>query len=106
MYFSFLIVTCLMNMVQNAWWSLSRTDIYQALSFDVLLMLWLGIWGAHMWPILLSIISKRSLSLLDEWYAEFPHVSTIDILHLVQLLSHPSQGSPSSLTIYAAQILL
>lgn len=47
---------------------MSRTNIYRALSFDVLHTLWLGIWGGHFWGLLKSIINISDLRTLNQRY--------------------------------------
>ncbi|KAG8819022.1 hypothetical protein FRC19_010189, partial [Serendipita sp. 401] len=43
--------------IANAWWLVSRSDVHHALSFDVLHTIWLGIWGKHLWPLIIDSLS-------------------------------------------------
>jgi hypothetical protein len=41
--------------------------VHKALSFDVLHTIWLGVWGKHLWPLLLEhCLTKPGLKTLNE----------------------------------------
>jgi hypothetical protein len=58
--------------VENAWWMLTRTDVHQALSFDVLHSIFLGVWGKHLWPLIIKALGARGQSELDFRAARVP----------------------------------
>ena len=52
--------------VKNAWWELSGVDVHKALSYDVLHSIYLGVWGDHLWPLLLDALGPDGKAKLDE----------------------------------------
>lgn len=52
--------------VENAWWTVSRTDIHQALSFDTLHSIFLGIWGKHIWPVIIEALGPENCYTFDQ----------------------------------------
>ncbi|KAG8832540.1 hypothetical protein FRB91_000219 [Serendipita sp. 411] len=62
----------LIGLVQNGWWTISNCNVHDALSFDVLHSIWLGVWGKHLWPLLLSTLTPAQKANLRDRAAFAP----------------------------------
>lgn len=57
---------------QNVWWEICNMDVYRALSYDVLHLLWLGLWGKHLWPLLLKCLDAKQKQELNRRACNLP----------------------------------
>ncbi|KAG8788672.1 hypothetical protein FRC15_002829 [Serendipita sp. 397] len=74
-------------LVENAYWGISRCDVHDALSFDILHSIWLGIWGKHLWPLLRGCLSADGISELTyrlKTAPSFPNLLRVPALDTVE----------------------
>ncbi|PVF94153.1 hypothetical protein CPB86DRAFT_766272 [Serendipita vermifera] len=66
--------------IKNSWWKLSRCDVFKALSFDILHSIWSGIWGKHLWLLLLEAIDAKDHSKLNYRACTAPSFPSLAII--------------------------